>query len=141
MGLSHSPRIVTDGLVMCLDAGNSRSYPGTGTVWTDLAGNIGTLTNGPTFNSENGGSVVFDGTNDGVDVSGTESFNGPLGVSYTLSAWFYPTRTGAWQGVVCKNRSTNTYTALFLSDDNKFALGNRSKWAMHQINYKRTLPT
>ena len=65
MGLAHSPRIVTDGLVLCVDAASKRSYPGTGTTWTDLkGGNNGTLTNGPTFSSANGGSVVFDGTND-----------------------------------------------------------------------------
>jgi len=53
MGLGHSPSIVTSGLVLALDAGNTKSYPNTGTVWTDLSGNgnTGTLTNGPTFNS------------------------------------------------------------------------------------------
>ena len=39
MALAHSPRIVTDGLVLCLDAGNPKSYPGSGTTWTDLSGN------------------------------------------------------------------------------------------------------
>jgi hypothetical protein len=68
MGLSHSPRIVTDGLVFCVDAGDKMSYPGAGTTWTDLSKNRnnGTLVNGPTFNSANGGSIVFDGTNDTV---------------------------------------------------------------------------
>jgi hypothetical protein len=53
MGLGHSPSAVTSGLVLALDAGNTKSYPNTGTVWTDLSGNgnTGTLTNGPTFNS------------------------------------------------------------------------------------------
>ena len=53
MGLGHSPSIVTSGLVLALDAGNTKSYPNTGTIWTDLSGqgNTGTLTNGPTFNS------------------------------------------------------------------------------------------
>ena len=39
MGLSHSPSVVTDGLVLCLDAGNPKSYPGSGTAWNDLSGN------------------------------------------------------------------------------------------------------
>jgi hypothetical protein len=39
MALAHSPRIVTDGLVLCLDAGNPKSYPGSGTTWSDLSGN------------------------------------------------------------------------------------------------------
>jgi hypothetical protein len=38
MGLNHSPRIVTDGLVLCLDAANVKSYPGSGTTWTDMSG-------------------------------------------------------------------------------------------------------
>ena len=64
----YGPRIVTDGLVLCLDAGNPKSYPGSGTVWTDLSrnNNNGTLTNGPTFSSDDKGSVIFDGTNDYV---------------------------------------------------------------------------
>lgn len=70
MAYQNSPRIVTDGLVLCLDAGNTKSYPGTGAAWTDLSrnGNNGTLTNGPTFDSANGGSIVFDGTNDYANI-------------------------------------------------------------------------
>ena len=66
MGTSYNPRIVTDGLVLCLDAANKRSYPGAGNTWTDLTANKynGALTNGPTFNSANGGSLIFDGTDD-----------------------------------------------------------------------------
>ena len=71
MGLSHSPSIVTDGLVLCLDAANPRSYPGSGTSWLDLSGqgNNGTLTNGPIFSSSNGGSIVFDGVDDRARLS------------------------------------------------------------------------
>jgi len=65
-----APNIVTDGLVLYLDAANTKSYPGSGTTWIDIAaGNNGTLTNGPTFSSTNGGSIVFDGTNDYVSGS------------------------------------------------------------------------
>lgn len=38
MGLAHSPSIVTNGLVLCLDAANVKSYPGSGTTWFDLSG-------------------------------------------------------------------------------------------------------
>jgi hypothetical protein len=64
MGINYNPRIVTDGLVLCLDVGNPRSYPGSGTTWTDLSGrgNNGTLINVPTYNSSNGGNLVFNGT-------------------------------------------------------------------------------
>jgi len=69
MGLVHSPRIVTDGLVLCLDAGNTKSYLGSGTTWTDLSGNgnNGTL-NGVGYSGSNGGSLSFDGTNDYVSI-------------------------------------------------------------------------
>ena len=61
MSVYAGPEIVNDGLVLCLDAGNSRSYPGSGTAWTDLSGNgnTGTLTNGPTYNSSNLGFFQF----------------------------------------------------------------------------------
>jgi hypothetical protein len=70
MALYHSPLVVTDGLVLYLDAGNTKSYPGAGAIWSDLSqnGNTGTLTNGPTFNSANNGSIVFDGTDDYIDL-------------------------------------------------------------------------
>lgn len=64
MSLSHAPSIVRNGLILCLDAANSRSYPGTGTTWTDLSGNgnNGTLENSPVFNSANNGYFEFNGT-------------------------------------------------------------------------------
>lgn len=66
MATKGGPNTIEDGLVLYLDAANTKSYPGTGTTWNDLSGNSnsGTLTNGPTFNSSNGGSVVFDGVDD-----------------------------------------------------------------------------
>ena len=62
------PKIVTNGLVLNLDAGQQNSYPGSGTTWTDLSGNgnNGTLVNGPTYSSANYGSIAFDGSNDYV---------------------------------------------------------------------------
>ena len=87
MGLSHSPSIVTDGLVLCLDAANKRSYPGTGTTWADLVGgNDGALTHSPTFSSDNGGAFTFDGTDDHILLpSNLISGNGPLSLSFVFS--------------------------------------------------------
>ena len=76
MGILHGPNLVTDGLFLYLDAGNVQSYPGSGNTWTDLVGSInGTLTNGPTFSSANGGSIVFDGVDDYVDTGITTELN------------------------------------------------------------------
>jgi hypothetical protein len=72
-----SRNIVTTGLQLYLDAGQPYSYSGTGTTWTDLSGNgrNGTLINGPTYSSADGGSIVFDGdstsTGDYVQCSGS----------------------------------------------------------------------
>jgi len=88
MGLSHSPTIVTDGLVLCLDAANSRSYPKSGTTWSDLAGaNNGTLTNmdASNFNEANGGSLSFDGSNEYINC-GSPSLD--INDGYTLISWF-----------------------------------------------------
>ena len=60
MGFYRGPNIVTDGLVFAIDAGSERSYPGSGTVATDLVGtNNGTLTNGVGFSNVNGGTLGF----------------------------------------------------------------------------------
>ena len=80
-------KIVTDGLVLCLDAADLNSYPTTGTTWFDLAGsNNGTLTNGPTFSGTGASSsIVFDGVDDYVSVSGNDSTNLPG--DYTVEIW------------------------------------------------------
>lgn len=68
MSYSFGKGIVTDGLVFYVDAANGSSYPGSGTTWTDLiAGVNGSLINGPTYSSSNGGLVITDGSNDVVN--------------------------------------------------------------------------
>ena len=76
MGVAYNSRIITENLVLCLDAANTKSYPGSGTAWTDLSGggNTGTLTNGPTYSSANGGALVFDGVDDYVSFSFVNPF-------------------------------------------------------------------
>jgi len=89
---AHSPKIVTDGLVLALDAGNTKSYVSGSTTWYDKSGfsNNGTLTNGPTFSSANGGSIVFDGVDDYVNCGNNPSVD-ITGTGITLSAWIYRT--------------------------------------------------
>jgi len=90
MSLSHSPLIVRDGLVLCLDAANPRSYPKSGTTWSDLKGsNNGTLTNGPTFDADNKGSIVFDGTNDYINFGNGSEFS--ITEQITLICWMKKT--------------------------------------------------
>ena len=91
MGLVHSPRIVTDGLVLCLDAANARSYPGAGTTWTDLSkeGNNATLYNSPSFTNNNSGGLVFDGTNQ-YFMTDLNTI-GQADTSFTFGGYFYNT--------------------------------------------------
>jgi hypothetical protein len=114
MGLSHSPRIVTDGLVLCLDAANRKSYPGSGTSWTDLSGlgNNGTLTNGPTFDANNNGSIVFDGTHDFVQCSGSITVT-----AATFVCWIRRNGTqGTYDGILF-SRGTNVTGINFQSSN------------------------
>jgi hypothetical protein len=107
--------IVTDGLVLALDAANTKSYPGSGTTWTDLSGNgnNGTLVNGVGYNSGNSGSLVFDGVDDVVNGTIQGSiFTG----SFTQSAWIYKLNANQiWQGVFTNSSpaTNNTYLMTF----------------------------
>ena len=79
--------IVTANLLIYVDASNSSSYPGSGTTWTDLQGNYnGTLTNGPTYSSADGGQIVFDGTDDWVTFGNvTEQAEAS---AFSMQMWF-----------------------------------------------------
>ena len=97
MGLAHSPRIVTDGLVLALDAGNTKSYPGSGTTWTDSSGNSnnGTLTSmdGNNYNSANGGYLDFGGGNDQINCGSSDDFAFGTG-DFTIEFWCNPDALG-----------------------------------------------
>jgi len=89
MGTSYNPRIVTDGLVFCVDAANKRSYPETGSGWYDLSNNNydGTLINGASFDSANAGSISFDGTNDRADFPSGIMDTGTITVCWWQKGW------------------------------------------------------
>ena len=98
--IDSNQKIVSNGLVLNYDAAQLRSYPGSGTTWTDLSGNglNGTLTNGPTFNSANGGIIVFDGTNDYATIS----HNSILNFSALSIACWYKTTQGVGAYITTK---------------------------------------
>jgi hypothetical protein len=86
-----APNIITDGLVLYLDAANTKSYVSGSTTWNDMSGfsNNGTLVNGPTFSSANGGSIVFDGVDDTATIPYNVSLDPTTAI--TIEAWCYPT--------------------------------------------------
>jgi hypothetical protein len=109
-----------NGLVLALDAGNTKSYPGSGTTWTDLSGNgnTGTLTNGPTYSSTNGGSIVFDGVDDQVDTINVSSLT-----NMTIEIWIYDTISSE-RDILTYNGNSGSYTfnsANFRTDGNGLA--------------------
>jgi hypothetical protein len=119
MGLGHSPRIVTDGLVLALDAGNTKSYPGSGTTWTDLSGNgnNGTLENDVGFDGGNGGALSFDGVNDYANFGNilvpTSSS------SYTVSVWCYRNRNNVgYEELLSQWTSASSNNSFFFGFNN-----------------------
>ncbi len=93
MGTAAGPNLVADNLILYLDAANTNSYSNSGTTWNDLSGNgyDATLTNGPTYNSDNGGYFIFDGTNDHAVID--SSFQVSTSGTYSFEAWIYKTAT------------------------------------------------
>ena len=116
MAAASGPNIVEDELVLALDAGNTKSYLGSGTTWTDLIGsNNGTLTNGPTYSSDDGGSIVFDGSNDYVQVSASSDLN--FGTSnFTIEGWF--------------NKGATTANLTLLSSNNIYSTSHNGTWIL-----------
>jgi hypothetical protein len=100
-----SSGVVTSGLQLYLDAGNASSYPGSGTTWTDLTvnGRNGTLTGGPTYSSDNGGSIVFDGINDLVQCTGSLTVT-----AATFVTWIRRNGNQNQYDGILFSRSTNT---------------------------------
>lgn len=114
------PSIVTNGLVLSLDAANKKSYPGSGTTWLDMSGNAnnGTLVNGPTFTNDNGGGILFDGSNDEVNLGN----NAITQFSHT-SAWsiFYffkiVTFIPTFPGILVKGGASSIGVLMFYASD------------------------
>lgn len=98
MALAHNANIVRDGLVLHLDAANPKSYPGSGTVWTDLSGNgnNGTLINGVGFSSELNGCLTFNGSNQYVSLTTVPQIAQSI-YSSTVEIIAYRNRTNAFE--------------------------------------------
>lgn len=85
---ANNPAVISNGLVLNVDAGNPLSYTGSGTTWTDLSASAtnATLTNGPTYDTSNNGFLTFDGTNDYAVVTNPSAMKVQ---NFTVSLWFY----------------------------------------------------
>ena len=100
--LQDYKNIITRGLVLHLDASALESYPSSGTSWYDMSGNNnhGTLTNGPTFSSDNQGYINFDGSNDYVTIPYSSNWNFGTG-EFTIEVWVNIASTSTpYQGII-----------------------------------------
>lgn len=111
MSVNAGPDTVESGLVFTLDAANSKSYPGSGTTWTDISGggNIGTLAGGPTFSTTLGGIISFDGSNDIVTIPNNVSLDTQ---TPTVEVWVRTNATNQ-NGFWFEKGAVNTQYALF----------------------------
>ena len=120
---NYTGQLVTDGLVLNLDAAKVDSYPGTGTTWYDISGNNnnGTLTNGPTFSGiGKQASIVFDGVDDYVNVPYTASKISFPNNNVTICVWFNSSPSGDNYGTLVTQRSTNSTGFQTYVYQNKF---------------------
>tara|TARA_Y100000114_G_C11762302_1_gene330527 strand:- start:1296 stop:2942 length:1647 start_codon:yes stop_codon:yes gene_type:complete len=115
-----TPSLVITNLVLYLNASNSSSYSGSGTTWSDLSGssNNGTLTNGVTYSSDNGGVLVFDGTDDYL-VTGSDMFN--ANNDFTVSIWLLIDDTSVQRAFIA---DVDNSQSLFLRYNNGIQLVN-----------------
>jgi hypothetical protein len=128
MSVQYNPRIPIDGLVFGADAANLKSYTGTGTTWTDLINSgIGSLTSGPTYDSSNNGSIVFDGTNDFVSFPSSTLLDPGTG-SFSIVTWVNSTNVTGTEYWVSKRSSSTTgyYMGGSSSTGARLTMGNNA---------------
>lgn len=127
MGFSRGPKIVTDGLVLALDAGSKKSYAGSGTTWSDLSGNgnHATLYNSPTYTNDNIHTFNFDETNDYAKVDNTTLLSK---TAYTKVAWFRPESSAA--NIISGGSNTYGQHAFWMSGtSNSLHAGHNGGWS------------
>lgn len=124
---------VQDGLIFDLNATNYLSYPRSGTTWTDLTGkgNNGTLTNGPTFSGGTAPSIVFDGTDDYVEIPFETILN-----NCTIEMWFNATSTKIYQYPLALRNTNlgNSYSFYLDMNDTDFGSNAQTMWVYWNSN-------
>lgn len=102
INLLGTTNIIKRGLVLHLDAAMTGSYPTSGTNWYDLSGNVynGTLNNGPTFSSNNGGYLIFNGSNQNVTIPPASV---PSGNQISFCVWNYGITSTASSVIECRD--------------------------------------
>ena len=127
MGIDIGPIETTDGLVLHLDAANTRSYPGSGNTVYDLSGfgNTSALTNGPTYNSSNLGAFVLDGSNDYILVNSQANILSKT--AYTKIAYIYISNFSTVNNIISGGFSGQH--AFWMFGTVKLNAGHNGSWA------------
>ena len=114
--------LVTSNLVLHLDAGDSNSYSGSGTTWSDISGNNNdfTLINGPTYSSNDGGKFVFDGSNDHARSAINQSFFQFGTDDYSYGGWIKYDSIGIYESLLACGLHTYTGSWQFDVDSSQF---------------------
>jgi hypothetical protein len=143
MAFNYSPKVVADGLVLYLDAANPNSYVSGSTSWRDISrgGNNGTLVNGPTYSTNGGGSISFDGINDYINLG-----NPPLLTitenSVTLESWInYNLSQQDWKGIIYKANGNSSGYQLFIDSSERVSVGIVTSNGLVRPNAGFILPT
>ena len=115
MAIGYNPFVASTGLVFCLDAGNVKSYPGSGTILYDIGGSSAnqTLVNGPSYSSGGGGSMFFNGSNQYT----TSSSTGIVTNNISVDIWFNVNSAKAYTALLGSN-ATEKYEMLIKSASN-----------------------
>jgi len=139
MGFYRGPNIVRDGLVLALDAGAVRSYPGSGTTVYNLADGTynGTLVNGMTYDSEASGCFVGDGTDDNITFGESADTKGTTNNAITYECWVKRTGTSTASNPRIMSTDASDYNALYLESSGagnliwRINIGGGSKTVTH----------
>ena len=102
MSYNQQPRIITEGLVLNVDAGDIKSYPGSGTTWTDRIGAVAGTIDGASFSRSNGGVFDFDGTNDYVSFGNPSDTQFIYSDTFSLEAWVNPDSLSGFTHIIGK---------------------------------------
>jgi len=116
--VTQSSNIITNGLIIQLDASKSSSYSGSGTTWFDITStNNGTLTptgTPPTYTAASPTYFSFDGTNQYVNIPDAAAIRPSIGGANTAIIWAYITSYTAFDGVISKQFGAGTYDGFSL---------------------------
>jgi len=133
MAYRNGPKIITDGLVLCLDAAGTKSYPGSGSTWYDVSGNgnNGTFPNGITFDSQNHGSFIFDGSDEYSVHTAISLYN----ISYSISAWI-KRNSSKLQGIMSDHQYA--FWGFYLNANNALVMRHYTNMTTYSTNLVQT---